>query len=94
MDVEQDATLLAALGLKAEQVVSYAQFDSKGFIEVDSEQTVLELEPNFDALKNIQGHGSRYLPSGLFHHRTFQRKPCWSLPLTRTVTRGMDVLYR
>lgn len=57
MDVEQDIALLAGLGLKAEQVVSYAQFDSKGFIEVDNEQTVLELAPNFDALKNIQGRG-------------------------------------
>ncbi|EKO3824822.1 PhzF family phenazine biosynthesis protein [Vibrio harveyi] len=57
MDVEQDIALLAGLGLKAEQVVSYAQFDSKGFIEVDNEKTVLELEPNFDALKNIQGRG-------------------------------------
>ncbi|WP_045493911.1 PhzF family phenazine biosynthesis protein [Vibrio hyugaensis] len=57
MHVEHDAKILAGLGLRVEQIVSYGQFDGKGFIEVDSEQTVLDLAPNFEVLKNIRGRG-------------------------------------
>ncbi|PSW16121.1 phenazine biosynthesis protein PhzF [Photobacterium rosenbergii] len=56
-DVAQSSELLEGLGIEECQVISYGLFDTKVFIEVDSEQTVLKLVPNFDALKQISGRG-------------------------------------
>lgn len=47
--------LFELLGCRSEQVLSFANFDSKDFIEIDSEETLLNLNPNFDALKQISG---------------------------------------
>ncbi|QIA66042.1 PhzF family phenazine biosynthesis isomerase [Vibrio astriarenae] len=49
--------LLEQLGIDADKVVSFGRFDSKEFIEVESEETVLNLTPNFDALKQMAGRG-------------------------------------
>lgn len=54
---EPNLTLLEHLGLEPHQVVSFREFDSKQLIEVSNEQVLLELSPNFDALKGIQGRG-------------------------------------
>lgn len=55
--VEVDTRLLEHLGIENSQVLSYMEFDSKTFIEVTNEQVVLDLTPNFDALKKMKGRG-------------------------------------
>ncbi|MEZ9600014.1 PhzF family phenazine biosynthesis protein [Vibrio sp. 10N.286.46.A8] len=55
LDANKD--LLEYLGLCEAQAVSYSEFDTKQFIEVVSEQVLLDLSPNFDALKRIKGRG-------------------------------------
>lgn len=54
---EPNLTLLEYLGLEPHQVVSFREFDSKQLIEVENEQVLLALSPNFDALKSIKGRG-------------------------------------
>ncbi|WP_394201586.1 PhzF family phenazine biosynthesis protein [Shewanella waksmanii] len=56
-DVSRCQRLLDNLGIKSHQVVSFSRFDSKVFIEVDSEQTLLNLQPNFEAMKQAEGRG-------------------------------------
>lgn len=56
-DVIESDHLLNCLGLIQENVRSFGEFDSKPFIEVTSEETVLNLQPNFAALKQIRGRG-------------------------------------
>ncbi|MEZ9762289.1 PhzF family phenazine biosynthesis protein [Vibrio splendidus] len=54
---EPDLMLLDHLGIKLNQVISYREFDSKQLIEVVDERVLLDLSPNFDALKGIKGRG-------------------------------------
>jgi len=50
------AELLLHLGLKAEQVVACAAFEStKLLIEIANEADLIALQPNFDALKKLSG---------------------------------------
>ncbi|WP_019615366.1 PhzF family phenazine biosynthesis protein [Psychromonas ossibalaenae] len=49
--------LLNFLGIDSERVISFAEFDSKNLIEIDSEQALLDLTPNFAALKELNGRG-------------------------------------
>lgn len=55
--LEADKSLLEHLGIEDNQIVACMEFDSKVFIEVTSEQLVLGLAPNFDALKKMKGRG-------------------------------------
>lgn len=55
--VAADKKLIQDLGLKSDQVISTAHFDSKVVIEVSSEKVLLDLKPNFDALKSRDGRG-------------------------------------
>ncbi|MGR5066090.1 PhzF family phenazine biosynthesis protein [Photobacterium sp. DNB22_13_2] len=57
LDAIQPPALLKYLGIKECEVVSLGKFDEKVFIEVDSEETLLNLQPNFNALKQINGRG-------------------------------------
>ena len=54
---EPELALLEHLGIAQDQVVSFMEFDTKQFIEVADEQVLLELSPNFDALKTMAGRG-------------------------------------
>ncbi|MBW3695053.1 PhzF family phenazine biosynthesis protein [Vibrio sp. T187] len=54
---ECDEAKLAALGISQNQIVSYGEFETKDFIEIDSEQSLIDLQPNFGALKNMTGRG-------------------------------------
>ncbi|MBY7730105.1 PhzF family phenazine biosynthesis protein [Vibrio splendidus] len=54
---DPDFVLLEHLGLKPSQVISFREFDSKQLIEVINEQVLLDISPNFDALKGIKGRG-------------------------------------
>ncbi|MGF1755775.1 PhzF family phenazine biosynthesis protein [Vibrio makurazakiensis] len=56
-DAIQPSNLLEYLGIVQSEVVSFGSFDSKVFIEVDSEKALLNLQPNFDALKQMKGRG-------------------------------------
>lgn len=56
-NVNQSPDLLAYLGVKRDGIVSFGNFDSKVFIEINSEKALLDLQPNFDALKQINGRG-------------------------------------
>jgi PhzF family phenazine biosynthesis protein len=56
-DALPTANLLEYLGLVKGELVSFGHFDTKVFIEVDSEETLLNLQPNFEALKQIDGRG-------------------------------------
>ncbi len=56
-DIPHSPDLLVNLGLEISKVVSYGSFDSKVFIEVDSEETLLNLQPNFEAMKQTKGRG-------------------------------------
>ena len=49
--------LLLHLGIEEEDVVSFGQFDAKDFIEIKSEDALLNLMPNFDGLKKLSGRG-------------------------------------
>lgn len=49
--------LLNSLGIDSEQVAFFGCFDSKYFIEINSEQSLLNLTPNFNALKKLSGRG-------------------------------------
>ncbi|WCE31763.1 PhzF family phenazine biosynthesis protein [Vibrio sp. SCSIO 43137] len=53
----QSPELLAQLGIEVSKVVSYGSFDSKVLIEVYSEDTLLDLKPNFEAMKQTKGRG-------------------------------------
>ena len=57
LSVEPELALLEHLGIAQDQVVSFMEFDTKQFIEVANEQVLLELSPNFDALKTMAGRG-------------------------------------
>lgn len=57
LDSEPNLALLEHLGIELCQVVSFREFDSKQLIEVSNEQVLLELSPNFDALKGMKGRG-------------------------------------
>ncbi|GEA49634.1 phenazine biosynthesis protein PhzF [Vibrio inusitatus NBRC 102082] len=52
-----DDQLLKALGLRDDQIVSLASFDSKQLIEVADEQVVINLSPDFNAMKKLEGRG-------------------------------------
>lgn len=56
-DVSTSNELLANLGISPSRVVSYGTFDSKVFIEVDDEATLLNLKPNFEAMTRAAGRG-------------------------------------
>ena len=56
-DYRPPADLLALLGIKKDQIISLGCFDAKVFIEINSEKALLNLQPNFDALKQITGRG-------------------------------------
>lgn len=56
-DLIQSPELLKNLGIKANEILSFGTFDSKVFIELDSEETLLKLKPNFDGLKQSKGSG-------------------------------------
>ncbi|MFT5676522.1 MAG: PhzF family phenazine biosynthesis protein [Paraglaciecola sp.] len=49
--------ILAHLGINSDQVASFGIFDSKHFIEISNERQLLDLKPNFDGLKQLQGRG-------------------------------------
>lgn len=57
LNITPSTELLASLGIEATHVIAYGIFDSKIFIEVDNEEIVLNLTPNFDRLKKIDGRG-------------------------------------
>ncbi|WP_417878756.1 PhzF family phenazine biosynthesis protein [Vibrio sp.] len=56
-DIYQSAELLEHLGIPTNEVIAFGEFDSKVFIEISSEETLLNLAPNFDALKQMNGRG-------------------------------------
>ncbi|WP_369433811.1 PhzF family phenazine biosynthesis protein [Psychromonas sp. MME1] len=56
-DVTQPPELLDYLGIEKSKIISFGHFDSKFLIEVDSEKTLRNLQPNFDALKQLNGRG-------------------------------------
>lgn len=56
-DVPQSQILLNNLGIEKSKVVSFGSFETKVFIEVDSEETLLNLQPNFEAMKQANGRG-------------------------------------
>lgn len=45
------------MGIPKDEVIAFGEFDSKVFIEISSEETLLNLAPNFDALKQMTGRG-------------------------------------
>lgn len=49
--------LIEALGIQPAEIASYGEFDSKVFIQVNSESAVNALTPNFDAMKQLEGRG-------------------------------------
>lgn len=53
--VIQSPDLLEYLGIRRDEIISFDNFYSKVFIEIDSEMTLLNLQPDFDALKQING---------------------------------------
>ncbi len=55
--LKPDQELLEHLGLEFNQVVSFREFDSKQLIEVVDERVLLDLSPNFDSLKRMDGRG-------------------------------------
>ncbi|EGQ9275834.1 PhzF family phenazine biosynthesis protein [Vibrio vulnificus] len=55
--VNIDANKLAHLGIKPEEVLCSGQFQQKDFIEITSEEALLALSPNFDALATLTGRG-------------------------------------
>ncbi|WP_318440777.1 PhzF family phenazine biosynthesis protein [Photobacterium leiognathi] len=56
-DIPQSQELLDNLGLEESNVRFFGGFETKVFIEVDSEQTLLNIQPNFDAMKQSNGRG-------------------------------------
>ncbi|MCG3863978.1 MULTISPECIES: PhzF family phenazine biosynthesis protein [unclassified Photobacterium] len=56
-NITPSSELLTSLGIETEHVISYGIFDSKILIEVDDEDILLNLAPNFDRLKKIDGRG-------------------------------------
>ncbi|WP_417882897.1 PhzF family phenazine biosynthesis protein [Vibrio rumoiensis] len=56
-DVPISSELIQQLGIVKDEIVSYGHFDSKVFIEVSEETCLLNLQPNFDALKKMSGRG-------------------------------------
>ncbi|WP_298772349.1 PhzF family phenazine biosynthesis protein [uncultured Shewanella sp.] len=55
--LDNDGVLMTSLGIQSDQVVSYCGFDGKGLIEVNDEQIVRALRPNFESLKRLPGRG-------------------------------------
>jgi PhzF family phenazine biosynthesis protein len=53
--ISSHVELLDLLGINPEHVIFLGHFDSKFFIEIDSEETLLGLTPNFDGLKKLKG---------------------------------------
>lgn len=47
--------LLELLGINLEHVIFLGNFDAKFFIEIDTEERLLGLNPNFDGLKKLKG---------------------------------------
>ncbi|EKB7282019.1 PhzF family phenazine biosynthesis protein [Vibrio parahaemolyticus] len=56
-DISPCHVLLDNLGIEACEIISFGSFDSKVFIEVDSEETLRSLKPNFEAMKQTKGRG-------------------------------------
>lgn len=55
--VDDHATLLEHLGIIPNNVVFFGRFDAKFIIEIDSNDRLLDLNPNFDGLKALPGRG-------------------------------------
>lgn len=55
--VDRDADIIRLLGLSDNDIVDYGMFDTKQFIVVNDEKKLLELQPDFNALKARQGRG-------------------------------------
>ncbi|NOH99459.1 PhzF family phenazine biosynthesis protein [Vibrio sp. 99-70-13A1] len=56
-DISPCQVLLDNLGIEECKIVSFGNFDSKVFIEVDSEDTLQNLQPNFEAMKQNHSRG-------------------------------------
>lgn len=54
-DVEVNNELIDLLGISPKNIIAVGEFETKTLIEVDSEQIILDLQPNFDGLKQIPG---------------------------------------
>ncbi|WP_432454183.1 PhzF family phenazine biosynthesis protein [Agarivorans sp. QJM3NY_29] len=52
-----ETQFLEYLGIRGEQILGMASFDDKLLIEIESEQQLLALQPNFEALKQLVGRG-------------------------------------
>ncbi|WP_299495676.1 PhzF family phenazine biosynthesis protein [uncultured Shewanella sp.] len=55
--VPQSQDLLDHLGIEASKVISFGHFDTKVFIDVDNEEILKKLQPNFEAMKQTNGRG-------------------------------------
>lgn len=55
MGIASHDALLDLLGISPEQVIFLGNFDSKFFIEIDCEESLLGLNPNFGGLKELTG---------------------------------------
>ncbi|WP_375322453.1 PhzF family phenazine biosynthesis protein [Aliivibrio logei] len=53
----KNKALLTCLGINEREVISFGIFDSKELIEIESEEALLALSPNFDVLKQLSGRG-------------------------------------
>ncbi|MGF1720652.1 PhzF family phenazine biosynthesis protein [Vibrio kyushuensis] len=54
-DVSQPQGLLDNLGIETCMIVSFGSFDTKVFIEVSNEETLLNIKPNFEAMRQTNG---------------------------------------
>jgi PhzF family phenazine biosynthesis protein len=54
-NLNSNKQMLAHLGIKSDQIISFGVFDSKIFIEMSTENQLLDIKPNFEALKKLQG---------------------------------------
>lgn len=57
MHHERTHPFMAALGIKATSILDIATFDQKQMFVLSSEQAVLDLAPDFNALQGIHGRG-------------------------------------
>jgi len=55
LGIASHVELLDLLGINQDHVIFLGNFDSKFFIEIDSEERLLGLNPNFDGLKELKG---------------------------------------
>ncbi|WP_108650622.1 PhzF family phenazine biosynthesis protein [Dongshaea marina] len=57
LDLPMEEELLSLLGLHSKQVLAYGRFDKKILIEVQNEQILEGLKPNFEGLRELEGRG-------------------------------------